>query len=441
MHPTAPLRPIRDFRLAALLVGVLAASAASAATATDRMVVVMLFDGLAPDLVTANATPNLDRMAERGAWTHDMVPAFPTTSLINGFTISTGCWPESHGVVANRFRDPERGEYDHSRDADWATGCEHLHEAAERQGVRSAALDWYGATSTTRGELAAIVDHHEHFTDFPTDAERAARVVELLALPATTRPRLILGYFRGPDASAHFAGMEADETRRDVRASDAAVGVVLDAIAKHPERERISLLVTTDHGMIPVDTIVNVTRILRRHDIPAKAISDGSASYLYFDDPAAIEPARRALSTYREFEVYAKQDLPAWARIGRGPRVGDLVLSAPPPYFTADVELWPWFARWLGSYGPDFVPALGNLYATHGYPPETPGVHGVLYAEGAGIAIGHHLERVHAVDIHPTLTHLLGIDPGRPVDGSVAHELLRYTEWYPRSDTDRRRAP
>ncbi len=84
-----------------------------------------------------------------------MDPAFPTISLINAVTISTGCWPENHGIVTNKFIDPERGFYDHSGDADWLTGCEHMHQAAERQGLTTAALGWVGRHSETRGAQAS----------------------------------------------------------------------------------------------------------------------------------------------------------------------------------------------------------------------------------------------------------------------------------------------
>jgi hypothetical protein len=35
------------------------------------------------------------------------------------------------------------------------------------------------------------------------------------------------------------------------------------------------------------------------------------------------------------------------------------------------------------------------------------------------------VERVRAIDIHPTVMHLLGLESGRPVDGAVAQALLR----------------
>jgi hypothetical protein len=49
---------------------------------------------------------------------------------------------------------------------------------------------------------------------------------------------------------------------------------------------------------------------------------------------------------------------------------------------------------------------------------------GVLYAWGDGIAEGVEAEFVNAIDLHPTVTMLLGIEPGIPVDGSARRDLL-----------------
>lgn len=404
-----------------------ALASASAGADPERSVVVLLFDGFAPAMVTGNPTPALDRMRAEGAWTHHFVPAFPTISLINGVTISTGCWPEHHGIVTNRFLDPEKGLYDHSSDADWLLGCEHLHQAAERQGVRSAALGWYGAYSGTRGPLASVVSLDRSADERPTDDERGQQVLRELGRPDGERPRLILAYFQGPDEAAHMNGIESEVTRQAVARSDAIVGRVLDAIVQGGQAERTTVVVTTDHGMTPVSHLVNIARILRRHEIPARAISTGTTSFLYLDDGTdddAVARAKRALSGYDEFEVFRPSQAPEYAHLGTGPRVGDLVVSAHPPYFIEDVEAWPAWLRWLAYVGPDFAWAGLHLKASHGYPPDNPAVHGILYAWGAGVAAGREVSRIRAVDLHPTVTRWLGIEPGRPVDGSVAEALL-----------------
>ena len=59
----------------------------------------MLFDGMSPEMLQYARTPALDQLRSEGAWTHQLVPVFPTLSLPNGISISTGCLPRRHGVV------------------------------------------------------------------------------------------------------------------------------------------------------------------------------------------------------------------------------------------------------------------------------------------------------------------------------------------------------
>jgi predicted AlkP superfamily pyrophosphatase or phosphodiesterase len=411
--------------IAAGLAGALAAGAARAEA--PRTVVVLLFDGFPPAAVERWSTPALHRMEREGVKS-ELEPPFPSISLPSQTTISTGCWPSHHGVVSNEFLDPQRGAYDHQPDADWLTGCEHLQQAATRQGVTTAALGWVGARSTTRGPQARIVDpDRPRCADKPSDKDdpwRGDEVGRLLLQQPDVRPRLILAYFCGPDDALHFRGPDSDEARRTVEQSDTIVERVLQTIGRLADRDRITLIVTTDHGMTDVQSVVNVRRILGRGGIAARVASSGTTSFVYLDDPARADEAQRALASYGEFDVLRKSALPEWAHLGDGPRVGDLILSAHPPYFIEDLKRWPSWLQWLGDWGPDFIPARFSLVASHGYPPDVPGMRGIFYAWGSDIARGHKVEKVRAVDVHPTVAHLLGIEPGRPVDGQVERALL-----------------
>jgi len=428
MGTGAASRPTRrSMRLSMFVIALLLTlgNPLAAATSGQRTVVVLLFDGWAPALLDTIPAPTLARLRQEGAWTHHLVPAFPSISMVNQVTQSTGCWPQSHGIVSNVFRDPQRGIYDHSVDADWLTGCEHLPQVAERQGVRTAALGWIGRYSETRGKLATYITEERTRPDYPDDTQRAEQVISMLQLPDAERPHLILGYFKGPDSAEHFTGMDSEETEEAVKRSDALVGKILQAIDALPFRNQITLIITTDHGMLPVSTNVNVSKILRNQDIDAQFLSAGTSSFLYFSDPRDAQQAHEKLVAYqRYFTTHTKTDQPRDWQIGSGPRVGDLILSTVPPYFIEDVSRWPAGTRWLGSWGPELIWARFVIKASHGYPARTPGMSGIWYAWGGGIARGQEVISAAAIDVHPTVCRLLGIEPGVPVDGTVAASFL-----------------
>ena len=74
-------------------------------------------------------------------------------------------------------------------------------------------------------------------------------------------------------------------------------------------------------------------------------------------------------------------------------RVGDVIVSAKPPYFIEDVHRWPTWLQWLGTFGPEFLWAGLSLQASHGYPPGTPGVEGIpleyCFSDGVRLDFRH----------------------------------------------------
>ena len=54
------------------------------------------------------AAPNINRLAQCGVWASSgIVPAFPTVTYPNHWSLVTGLYPASHGIVDNNFYDSE----------------------------------------------------------------------------------------------------------------------------------------------------------------------------------------------------------------------------------------------------------------------------------------------------------------------------------------------
>jgi predicted AlkP superfamily pyrophosphatase or phosphodiesterase len=420
---------------------------AAAGAPSQPIVLAILVDGLSGAMIDRFPTPHLDRIRREGAFTHRLAPTFPAISGPTWVSLSTGCWPAPHGVVTDKFLDPELGLMDHSTDPRWLRGCELLQSVAERQGVVTAALGWWGQWSAETGPTASFVSSRAKLEAteprdplrFLDDAGRAEEIQRHLEAKGPDRPRLILAYFRGPDHAAHFSGLGSLENGAALASFDAAVGRLLDTISARDDAaqiSQISLLIASDHGMVPVDKIVNLGRILRRHDIEARAVTTGTTGFLYFTPRSGesdaelagrVDRAYRALTSYPQLDILRKHALPDYAQLGDGARVPQLILAAKPGYYTADADLWPWYLRPLGIFGADFLdsPLFGaGLRAAHGYAPGTDGNDGVLYAWGHGIKRTGDLGAVRMIDVHPTIAQLLGIAPGDPVDGQAIEGLL-----------------
>ena len=381
----------------------------SAVAPSDRSVVLLVFDGLAPQLVRAVETPSLARIAREGTSTLAMRPVFPTLSMPNHTSLSTGCYPERHGVVSNRFIDPERGLYTEKGDAIWLESCEHLSETLERQGVRASVFGWMG---THRGDQL-LVSHGGPFEDEPPSIEgRMDQVIGALE-QGSDRSRFIASYVDEPDHTLHFKGFDGPEAPAMLRQVDAAIGRVIAAIDKAGTWNRTTLIVTTDHGLIPVATHLNIGGILRRADIDALVTADGSIAHVYLADPSTRASAIEKLRGFKQLDVLVPGAMPQWAHFGASKRLGDFVISTKPPYYMFDRGLWPAHLRFASPISPDEL-SERTIVAGHGYPPDTAGVESVFFAMGAGISKGASLEGLRAIDVHPTITALLSAKPGSP---------------------------
>jgi predicted AlkP superfamily pyrophosphatase or phosphodiesterase len=389
-----------------------------------RTVIVLMIDGLSRTMIDSVPTPNFARIRKEGAWTDHLTPVFPSISEPNWVSASTGCWPENHGVVSAQFIDPQMGLFNHDVDADWIGSGELLHQVAERQGVRTAVLGWFGRYSRSRGAQATHVSHERkvpwQLSEYASEPKRTDEIIGYLEMPEDERPRLILGYFAQPDEILHAHGLESPHAREAITGADREVGRLLDTIERLPYREEVTLFIMSDHGHLPVTHLINVRRILSRHGIRGRDVTTGTTSFIYFDDKAQIDRACRVLSARCEFEVFRRDNPPQFMRLGDGDRVGDLILSAHPGYYMVGPDAAPWYLKPLAALGRDIYPSpfMGvGLVSAHGYPPDTPGIQGIFYGWGSGIRQGHQIEGARMIDVHPTVTHFLGIDPGQPVDG------------------------
>src|SRR5688572_16710038 len=80
---------------------VLAATLAACTRPEPRRHLLILVDGLRPDYVTAEVMPNLTALARRGVVFNRHHSVYPTVTRVNAASISTGAYPETHGLLGN----------------------------------------------------------------------------------------------------------------------------------------------------------------------------------------------------------------------------------------------------------------------------------------------------------------------------------------------------
>lgn len=77
--------------------------------AESRHVVLVVWDGMRPDFVSPQHTPNLHELARRGTFFRRHHCSFISTTEVNGTALATGAYPAHNGILANVQYRPELG--------------------------------------------------------------------------------------------------------------------------------------------------------------------------------------------------------------------------------------------------------------------------------------------------------------------------------------------
>lgn len=378
-------------------------------------VIVISLDGTTPDDLRDPELSTLGELIRRGSSASRLAPVFPTNTFPNHVSLVTGVAPAVHGIVNNAFVDPERGLFRYANDPTWIE-VEPLWAIADRYGVVSAAYHWIGSEGTWRNGHGP-----RHWRKFDSQTPEDVKIEQILAWldiddPAE-RPRLITSWFPGADRAGHRFGPGSPEARAALRRQDRALADLLAGLDERGAFATTTLLVVSDHGMLPVRDHVDLNAALREAEIRAFALGGGGIASVSFEAAGSGQPpdlaALAALAARLGLVAHPPNALPDGVS-AENPRFGDAVVLAPVGTAIS-----------TGSLPP--------MPGAHGYLPDVPEMGAVLIAVGVGIAPGGRLGEVRTIDVAPTLLSWLGIPPpdwmeGRPIAGLVAE---------PREDTAR----
>src|SRR5580692_6014690 len=217
-------------------------------------VILVSLDGFRYDYPRIYHSPNLDALGAGGASAPaGMIPAYPSITFPNHYTIVTGLYPEHHGIVANVFYDPARKQVYSYKDEQTVTdgtwyGGTPLWVLAEQQGMRSACFFWPASEAEIQGKRPS---YYLAYNDAFPDDKRVDQVLAWLQLPPEKRPHFITLYMSDTDHAGHAYGPDAPETAAAVHLVDDMIGKLSAGITT--TGLPVDLIVLADHGMEKLD--------------------------------------------------------------------------------------------------------------------------------------------------------------------------------------------
>nr|XP_039265531.1 venom phosphodiesterase 2-like [Styela clava] len=236
----------------------------SECTAEDKMkcpdgydsphpLLVLSIDGFRDIYLNRNLTPTLSKIASCGVKTPYMISAYPTKTFPNHYTLATGLYPESHGIVSNTMYDFESGEKfrpgrKSSFSPHWWKG-EPIWVSASNQGLKSATYFWVGGEIN----ITRYPDYWLKYDQSSTLEKRAHKVLEWLDMPKETRPSVIMLYSHYVDAAGHDAGPFSTLVNESLVYTDLMLEMIMNGLRDRNLDTCVNFIITSDHGMAPID--------------------------------------------------------------------------------------------------------------------------------------------------------------------------------------------
>ena len=366
-------------------------------------VILISLDGTRPADVSEADLPSVASFRSLGATARFMRTAHPSNTFPSHVTLVTGVEPERHGLVNNVFIDPERGRFAKKEIPSWIE-VEPIWSWLAERGVVSASYHWVGSEGpwppSGRGPL-----HWKRFSSKTREKTKVAQMLEWLDLESEDeRPRLITSWFHGADHAGHQDGPGSKAAQESLRRQNEAIETLIAGLEARGAFAFTTLIFVSDHGMASAEHTVNLGGLYKKAGVRARVHGIGGFATVTLhkglEGEERAEQIARATAVAREagLEAHEPRSAPADWRV-QNPRFGDLVVRAP--------------------VGTAIVYWSLSLMGYHGYDPAEPAMHAIFMARGRGARPGVDLGVVRAVDVAPTVLHLLGQTPPDWMEGRV----------------------
>jgi arylsulfatase A-like enzyme len=315
--------------LLVLLVAVLVVwpTSDAARSAEPNHHLLLVLDGLRPDYVTPDVMPNLYALGRSGVVFTNHHSVYPTVTRVNSSSISTGAYPERHGILGNSVFFPR-------------VNANGFLDTGQRANLEKIQVDQDGVllTATTLGEVlqsngrtmlaigagttgsAFLLNHkvsggailHTEFAlpealysrantevgppppeGHPNDARnhRAVETFLKIGIPSAN-PSVTAMWLSDPDTTAHALGMGHPTTVEALRRVDREIKNIQDGLQARGLLDKYNIWVTSDHGFATYTGAPDVRALLKPF---AGTLADGSPRIVNGETAIYVRDGNRQL--------------------------------------------------------------------------------------------------------------------------------------------------
>ncbi|XP_078253249.1 autotaxin isoform X3 [Rhinoraja longicauda] len=356
--------------------------------------------------------PNIEKLRSCGTHAPYMRPVYPTKTFPNMYTLATGLYPESHGIVGNLMHDPVFDANFSLRNREkfnprwW--GGQPIWVTTVNQAVKAGTFFW------------PVVIPHE---------QRVFTILQWLNLPDNERPYVYAFYSEQPDAYGHKYGPFSTEVTEILRQIDRIVGQLMDGLKQMNLHRCVNIMFLGDHGM--EDATCDKTEYLTNYlsnidDIILFPGSLGRIRSRYSNNPRYDPKVLVANLTCRRpdqhFKPYMKMNLPKRLHYANNRRIEDIHLMVERKWLVARKPM-------EGTRKPS---GKCNFQGDHGYDNKINSMQTVFIGYGPSFKFKTKVPPFENIELYNVMCDLLGLNPApnNGTHGSMNH-LLRNPPFRP----------
>ncbi|XP_063299303.1 ectonucleotide pyrophosphatase/phosphodiesterase family member 3 [Pelobates fuscus] len=365
--------------------------------------------------------PNIEKLKNCGTHSKYMRAVYPTKTFPNHYTIVTGLYPESNGIIDNNMYDVNLNKIftlsgNEKFNASWWQG-QPIWLTAMYQGRKAGTFFWPGSDVAVNGSYPNL---YELFNSSVIYEQRVTRILEWLDLPKDKRPDFYTLYIEEPDSSGHSYGPVSGGVIAALLLADRTMGMLLDGLKQRNLHNCVNLIILADHGM--EKTYCNQLEYMTDYfdkinfwlyDGPAARIRAYTVpdDYYTFDSEGTVKNLT-CKKPDQHFKPYMTYDLPKRFHYANHIRIDKVHLYVD--------------RQWLAVRDKGYTFCGGG---NHGYDNEFKSMEAIFIGHGPGFKRGVEVEPFDNIEVYNLMCDLLKIQPApnNGTHGSLNHLLAQPT--------------
>ncbi|XP_038250528.1 ectonucleotide pyrophosphatase/phosphodiesterase family member 3 isoform X1 [Dermochelys coriacea] len=194
--------------------------------------------------------PNIKKLKTCGTHSKYMRAAYPTKTFPNHYTIVTGLYPESHGIIDNSMYDVNLSQsFSLSGQAKynpiWWKG-QPIWLTAMYQNLKAGTFFWPGSDVPINGTYPNLYRLYNKSIIYQ---QRISEILTWLDGSKSERPDFYTLYIEEPDSSGHSYGPVSGGVIKALQLADEALGMLMEGLKQRNLHNCVNLIVLADHGM------------------------------------------------------------------------------------------------------------------------------------------------------------------------------------------------